>query len=97
MTAFAGKPGSYVCDLPLSKQVHGCQASKVLRINHRLGERLRIFLLNRLLIFALRQHHVAGIRRATGLAGIAYAIIHGFFTRHVQAGAPGQAALAGSG
>jgi len=50
-----------------------------------------------LLIFALRQHHLAGIGRTPGSAGIADAIIHGFFASDAQGIAPSQAALAGSG
>ena len=54
-------------------------------------------LTSRFLIFALRQHHFAGIRRATGSAGIAYAVSQGFFASYVQGGAPSQATLACSG
>lgn len=46
------------------------------------------------LILALRQHHLTRTRRSPRTSGVANAVVQGFLSGDVQAGAPGQAALA---
>ena len=56
----------------------------------------QVRLADALLALALGQYHLAGPGRATGAAGVAHAVVHGFLACHAQGRTPGQAAFAGN-